>query len=292
VEWVKSQGGKPFLVPAIGSHGGATSDGQVVVLTGYGITEATMGAPVRSSIQVVELPTAEAGIPIYFDAQAFAADGTIVLNHVKPHTSFYGTYESGLMKMLAIGLGKHRQALAIHAYGIAGLRTLMPRVAKQILRHANILLGVAVVENAYDETMLLRALPASEIPAREPELLQIARANMSYLPVDDIDILVVDEIGKNISGLGMDPNIIGRLKIVGQPEPTSPCIKVIIVLYLSAATQGNAVGMGLADIMLRRAAEKINFAATYANVVTTGFLERAKLPVVAESDAESFRIAC
>ena len=291
VDWVRAQGGEPFIVPAMGSHGGATAAGQKAVLAEYGITEAGVGAPVRSSMEVVELPRGDCALPVYCDRLAAAADATIIINRVKPHTSFHGRHESGLMKMTAIGLGKHQQALAIHARGVTGLRDLMPRVAAQILAQGNILLGIALVENAYDETCHLAVLPAAEIAEREPALLEMARARMPRLPLDDIDLLIVEEMGKNISGLGMDPNIIGRLKIAGQPEPETPHIRLIYVRDLTEATQGNATGMGLADLMARRAAEKIDYRATYANVITTGWLERGKLPVVADTDRAALEIA-
>ncbi|MHB9026886.1 MAG: nickel pincer cofactor-dependent isomerase, group 22 [Armatimonadota bacterium] len=291
VGWVKARGTQPFLVPAMGSHGGATAEGQRAVLEGYGVTEEYAGAPIRSSMEVIELPRGDVEVPVYMDAFAAQADGVILINRVKPHTSFHGRYESGLLKMLAIGLGKHRQAQAIHRHGVAGLREIMPRVAKQILREGHILLGIGIVENAFDETLRIRAIPAQEIPACEPELLALARRHMPRLPIEEIDLLIVDEMGKDISGLGMDPNIIGRLKIAGSPEPESPRIRVIIARDLTDGSHGNATGMGLADIILRRAVDKIDFAATYANVLTTGFLERGKLPLVAETDAQALQMA-
>jgi hypothetical protein len=291
VRWVRSRGGAPFIVPAMGSHGGATAAGQAEVLAGYGISEARVGAPVRSCMDVVELPRDACPVPVTFDRLAHEADATIVLNRIKPHTSFRGRYESGLMKMLAIGLGKHPQALAIHARGIEGLREIMPAVARQVLAHANVVLGVAVVENACDETMLVKAIPAARIPGEEPALLDLARAHRPHLPLDAIDLLVVDEIGKNISGLGMDTQVIGRLKIRGQPEPATPDIRAILVRDLTPETHGNAAGMGLADILLRTAFSRIDFRATYANVMTTGFPERGKLPMVAETDAEALQWA-
>lgn len=291
VDWIKAAGGLPFIVPAMGSHGGATAEGQAAVLAGYGITAERVGAPVCSSMDVVELPRGECPVPVFFDRYAAAADGTVIINRVKPHTSFRGRYESGLMKMLAIGLGKHRQALAIHALGVPGLREVMPAVARQVLAHANVRLGVAVVENARDELMTLRAIPAERMADEEPALLELARAHLPRLPLERVDVLIVDEIGKNISGLGLDPNVIGRLKIRGQPEPERPDIRAIIIRDLTSGTHGNATGMGLADIMLRRAYEKIDFKATYANVATTGFLERGKVPVIADTDREALSLA-
>jgi len=287
VSWVKAQGGEPFLVPAMGSHGGATADGQCEVIEGYGVTEAAMGAPIRSSMEVVELPAGELPTPLFYDRHAFEADGTIVVNRIKPHTDYHGRYESGLMKMLVIGLGKHRQALAMHSLGVYGLREVVPQAARQVLRHGNVLLGVGVVENAYDETQLVRALPAQDLPDREPELLELARAAMPRLPVEALDVLIIDRFGKDISGVGLDTNIIGRLLIDGEPEPVSPRVKLIVVCDLTDATHGNACGLGLADLMVRRAYDKIDFAATYENLFTSGFLRRGKTPIVVDTDREA-----
>lgn len=291
VAWVRARGGEPFIVPAMGSHGGATAEGQRDVLAGYGITEAAVGAPIRPSLAVVELPQGKAEVPVYFAEEAFRADGTILINRVKPHTSFTGRYESGLMKMLAIGLGKAVQARAIHALGVRGLREVMPQVARQALRHGNVLLGVAVVENAHDELLLIRALPAAEIPEREPELLDLARRCRPALPVDALDLLIVDEIGKNISGLGMDTRVIGRLSIRGEVEPEQPRIRLIFARDLTAETRGNACGIGLADLVTRRLFERVDLRATYANVLTTGFLERGKIPLIAETEADALAMA-
>lgn len=291
VRWVGRQGGEPFIVPAMGSHGGATAAGQRKVLEGYGLTREYCGAPICSSMDVVLLPGEDAGVPVYMDQQAANADGTIVINRVKPHTSFHASYESGLMKMVSIGLGKHAQALAIHNLGVRGLQEVMPKVARAILRHGNIILGLAVVENAYDQMMLVRAIPAGRIADEEPRLLELARANMPHLPADDIDILIVDEIGKDISGVGMDTNVIGRLRIPGQPEPPSPRIKMIVVRDLSSGTHGNGLGIGLADVTTRRLFEKLDLQATYQNVITTTFLERGKIPIIAATDREAVEIA-
>ncbi len=291
VAWLKARGAEPFVVPAMGSHGGATAQGQQEVLAGYGITEAAVGAPIRSSLAVVELERGDLETAVYFDALAHQADATLLINRIKPHTSFHGPYESGLMKMIAIGLGKHAQALAIHRFGVDGLRELMPRVARQILRHGNIVLGLAIVENTRDETLCVRAIRAADIPEVEPALLDLARRNMPRLPTDELDLLIVDEIGKNISGLGMDPNVIGRLKIRGQPEPAGPAIGIIIARDLAADSHGNAIGMGLADIVTRRLFDKVNLQATYENVLTSTFLERGKIPLIAATDREAVEFA-
>jgi hypothetical protein len=283
---VKAQGGLPFIVPAMGSHGGATADGQRHLLESYSITEKTVGAAIVSSMEVAQL-----GPDTFMDKAAFDSDGTIVINRIKPHTSFHGEYESGLMKMIAIGLGKEAGATAVHRHGVEGLRDLMPRVAREIICMSNIRLGIGIVENAYDETMLVRAIPAGEISAIEPELLTLARANMPSLPVAKLDVLIVDEIGKDISGTGLDTNVIGRLRIAGQPEPTSPKIKMIVVRDLSTASGGSAYGIGLADVTTRQFVEKIDWKITNTNVQASGFLERGKLPHVEDTDEKAIEWA-
>lgn len=291
VDWTRAQGAEPFLVPAMGSHGGATAEGQKQVLEGYGLTPQGVGAPIRSSLEVVELPRGDLPIPVYFDQCASEADAVLVINRVKPHTSFHGRFESGLMKMIAIGLGKHAQATAIHQHGLAGLRELMPRIAMQILARTPIVLGIAVVENALDEPMLIEAIPAARIAEVEPGLLELARRNMPCLPTDRLDLLIVDRMGKDISGLGMDPNIIGRLKIRGQSEPDRPDIRLILARELSAGSHGNAIGVGLADIITRRLFEQIDLRATYENVLTSTFNERGKLPLIADDDRQAVEFA-
>jgi len=289
VRWVKSQGGQPFIVPAMGSHGGATAEGQQQVLASYGITEANVNAPIRSSMEVVELPQDNLETPVYFDKNAFEADGTIVVNRVKVHTDYHGPYESGMMKIAAIGLGKHKQAQALHRFGTHGLREIMPKVARQILAQANIILGVGIVENAYEQTLAIRAIPAASIPDEEPKLLELARTHMPSLPVHSLHMLIIDEVGKNISGVGLDTNIIGRMKIKGEPEPTSPDIRVIIIRHLTNESHGNALGMGLADIATKSFYSKIDFKVTYENIFASTFMERAKMPIITQDDAEAVR---
>jgi hypothetical protein len=282
VAWVKAQGGLPFLVPAMGSHGGATAEGQKRVLQSYGVTKANVGAPIVSSMEVIEI-----GPDAFVDKAGYESEGVILINRIKPHTSFHGRYESGLMKMAAIGLSKHVGAITIHRYGVQGLREQMPRVARFILERGNVLLGVGIVENAAGQTMLIRAIPAANIPDEEPPLLELARANMPSLPVANLDVLIVGEIGKDISGTGLDPNVIGRLRIAGEPEPASPRIKMIFVRDLSAASGGSAYGIGLADVTTRQLVEKTDWNVTNANVRASGFFERGKLPHVAETDEQA-----
>jgi hypothetical protein len=283
--WVRSQGGEPFLVPAMGSHGGATADGQREVLESYGLTHGATGMPIDSTMDVVELPRGTCLVPVFTSAAAARADATIVVNRIKPHTDFRSSWESGLVKMIAIGLGKQRQAELVHAHGTRGLRELMPQVARQVLAHGNVVLGIAVVENALDRTMVVEAVPAERILDREPELLVVAREHAPRLPVDRLDVLLIDRMGKDISGCGMDTSVIGRLLIAGDPEPVTPSITMIGCHALTEASHGNATGVGLADVITRELADAIDHDATSTNVVTSGFLLRGKLPVVAPDAA-------
>jgi len=293
VRFLKEAGARPFLVPAMGSHGGATAEGQAAVLAGYGITEEAVGAPVRSSMEVVELPARGGAlpVPVYMDRLAWESDGVVLINRVKPHTSFHGFPESGLMKMAVIGLGKHAQALAVHARGVPGLKTLILPAARRVLSSGRVVLGIAVVENAHDRICALRAVLPPDIERVEEELLALARSRMPALPVRDIDVLLVDEIGKDVSGVGMDPNVIGRLRVYGQPEPEFPSVRCIVACGLTDATHGNANGMGLADVVTRRLADRVDFQATYANTLTSTFLERGKLPLVAPTDRKAMETA-
>jgi len=225
------------------------------------------------------------------DRHAFESDGVILINRIKPHTDFHGDYESGLVKMITIGLGKHRQAMAVHEYGVNGLKNLMPQAARRIISTGKIIGGVAIVENAYDETMLVETIRAEEIMEKEPPLLKIAAGNMPRLPLDAIDILVVDYLGKNISGVGLDPNIIGRMYIRGETEPLHPKIASIMVSDITDESHGNALGIGFADVITRRLFDKINFQAMYENVYTATFLKRATVPIVAENDRRALEFA-
>jgi hypothetical protein len=215
----------------------------------------------------------------------------VLINRIKQHTDYHAIYESGMVKMSVIGLGKEKQASAIHEYGVYGLSVLIPMVAKEIFLSGKILGGIAIVENAFDETMLVKALVTNQFFTQEPALLEIATKNMPSLPADDIDLLIIDQLGKDISGVGIDPNIIGRTRITGQKEPDKPNIKAILVSDLTDATRGNAMGIGLSDVITRRLYEKIDFQATYTNIVTSSFLERGKIPIVADTDKEAFGIA-
>ena len=284
VDVVKYSGGIPFIVPAMGSHGGADAKGQSEVLKSYGVTEEYLNVPIKSSMDVVEIYSDDTSYKIYMDKLAFEADGVIVVNRIKVHTDYHGPTESGLLKMLVIGLGNHRQATEVHRYGVYGLKEMIPQFARQIIKHGNIVLGVGIVENAYDETMIIKAILPDYIEKEEIELLKISRKNMPSLPTDTLDVLIVDRIGKDISGTGLDTNIVGRIRIDTEKDPDIPRIKRIVITDLTQGSHGNAVGMGIADFMTERLKKKIDFKATYENVVTATFVERGKMPIVATSD--------
>jgi hypothetical protein len=285
VDAVREVGGEPFLVPAMGSHGGATDAGQAELLAeGFGIREQTMGAPILSSMEVVELGRTERGTPVYLDRNAAAADVIIVVNRVKAHTDFSGPYESGLMKMISIGLGKRVQAESIHAYGAWGLRTLIPEVARTKIARSPIRLGLALIEDGYDQTCQIVGLRAEEIPDREPELLLRAKEIMPGLPFEEVDLLIVDRIGKEISGAGMDTNVLGRKRIATEPEFERPRVERVIARDLSEETHGNAIGIGLADFIIQRIVDKIDWRVTNTNSMVSGFLQRSMVPVVCPTD--------
>lgn len=290
VTWVRSQGGLPFLVPAMGSHGNGEARAQAQILESLGISEVTVGAPVYSSMEVVELPGDGLENHVYMDRCAYEADGTIVINRIKIHGDFSGETESGLLKMCVIGLGKHAQALEIHQYDISRLREMIVRTARQVIRHGNLLLGVGVVENAYHEPMLIRALRPYQFEEEEARLLRRYKEIMPQLPVSELDVLIVDEIGKEISGAGMETKIVGRLRS-GAPEPEKPRIRYIVTTDLTAASHGNACGVGIADFITRRLFDKIDLAVTNENIITCRCVEQGRIPIIAEDDRQAVEYA-
>lgn len=282
---IRQLGGEPFIVPAMGSHGGATAEGQIEVLASYGVTEERMGCAIRSSMEVVQIGVTESGMPVHLDRHAASADAIVVINRVKKHTDFRGHVESGLMKMIAIGLGKKVQAELIHAYGSPGLKKYVPEVARVAIARAPIALGLAIVENGYEETADVVALEPEEIEAGEARLLKLVKRHAPGIPFDEVDVLVVDRIGKEISGSGLDTNVIGRIKIPGVPDPPRPRITAIVALDLTPASHGNAIGIGLCDVVSRKLVDKMDPGATYTNAITSGFYERGKIPITLPNDA-------
>jgi hypothetical protein len=290
VERVRETGAAVFIVPAMGSHGGATPEGQLEVLASYGITSVTMGCEIRSSMETVELGEVRSGVPVFVDRHAYdEADLIIPVNRVKPHTDFSGEIESGLSKMIAIGLGKQMGADTFHRQGFAVFHELIPEVAAFTLAHVPIPFGLALVENDHARLAHVEAVPAARILARERELLVEARAAMARIPLAEIDVLVLDRIGKDISGLGMDSNVVGRYYT--GPTGLPPLVQRIVVRDLTDETEGNAVGIGMADVVLRRAVERIDRHKTYMNCITAKTPEGARIPLTVETDRDALVVA-
>lgn len=281
---------KPFIVPSMGSHGGGTAEGQQLVLESYGITEAFCGCPIRSSMETVIIGQADEGFPIFFDKLAHAADHVVICNRTKPHTNFAGSVQSGLMKMMMIGLGKKDGASLYHrAIHDHGFPQIIRSVAPQVVHNANILCGLAIVENGLDQTAKIEAIRPHEFEARETELLRIARDWMPKLPFNEIDVLVVDQIGKNISGTGMDTNVIGRKR--SEQFAEGPHIKRIVVRGLTEETHGNAAGIGFADFCLSRVVDAIDRDVTILNCLTALDIGAGKIPVHYVTDRETIATA-
>jgi lactate racemase-like protein len=291
VRLLKEKGAEPFIVPAMGSHGGATAEGQVEVLESLGVTEKFCEAQILSSMEVVEIGRTEYGVPVYMDRHASKADGVVVVNRIKAHTDFRSEIESGLFKMSSIGLGKHEAALALHSYGVTGIRDYMVEAGDLIFDSGRVLFGLGLVENAYDEPARIEAIEPENIEVREKALLEEYMRMMPTLPVREMDVLFVDALGKNYSGTGMDTNVIGRFRILGIEEPKSPSAKYVIVSRLSEQSHGNALGVGLADFTTERFFEAIERKTTNANAMTSTFVERAKIPMVLKNDREALQAA-
>jgi hypothetical protein len=277
VRAIAAVGGQPFLVPAMGSHGGATAEGQREVLESLGVTEAFVGAPIVSSMDVVEVGRLPNGLPVYTDKHAYQADKIVVINRIKPHTAFRGPVESGLLKMITIGLGKQKGAEAAHAYSFKYMAEHVLEMAKMVIARAPIVFGVGTIENAYDRPAKIVAIPAEKLVDEEPKLLVEAKALMPKIAFTPLDVLVVDEIGKDISGDGMDPNITGRY---GTPYASGGVEAArTVVLRLTEKTHGNANGIGLADITTRDVFESIDWEKGYANALTSTVVGTVKLPM-------------
>ncbi|HEV2122314.1 MAG TPA: lactate racemase domain-containing protein [Chloroflexota bacterium] len=289
VRELKGLGAEPFIIPAMGSHGGATAEGQREVLAHLGITEELVGAPVVSDMTTVEVGRTDDDIPVRLDKHALGADGIVFIARIKPHTAFRGQYESGLAKMIAIGVGKQSGAAACHAAGFGDMARRVPALASIALTRAPFRFGLAVLENAHDKPYKILAVPADRILAEEPALLDEAKAAMPRVPFEQLDVLVIDEIGKNISGDGADPNITGRY-----PTPFAsggPVVAKQVVLDLTAETDGNANGIGTADFTTVRAAAKMSFGQTYPNGLTSTVVGPVGLPMILPSDRLALQAA-
>ncbi|MFD1848811.1 lactate racemase domain-containing protein [Oceanobacillus bengalensis] len=291
VLYLKDKNYKPFIVPSMGSHGGATAEGQVEVLHHLGITEISMGVPIRSSMEVLHLGTTPDDLPVYMDKNAYEADGIIVINRVKAHTAFHGKVESGLSKMVTIGLGKQKGASFVHTQGANNMEHNIMEVSKYAIAHSPICMGLAIIENGYDQTAVIKGVTVKDWHKQEEALLKQSKDFMPSLPLSDLDVLVVEEMGKNYSGTGMDPNIIGRMRIEGVEEPTDINIARILVLDLSEPSHGNAQGIGLADFTTENFINKIDRKPTYMNAITSTFLRRVMFPMHYATEEEALEAA-
>jgi len=288
---VKKLGGEPFIIGAMGSHGGGTVEGQLAVLQNYGITEEAMGVPVITSNDVVHLGETSRGIQVYFDRICLEqADLIIPINRVKLHTDFSDNIQSGMCKMLVIGLGHHRGCTAIHQSDMSWFGDTLKEAGRLIMSKAKVGFGIGIVENAYDKTYLIEAVPAERIIEREAELLEICKKNMPYIMLPEADVLVVEQIGKEISGDGFDPNVIGRSFLLKKFVLPVPRFQSMVLLDLSEATHGNASGIGNFDVITRKVFDQMDFESTYANDIALGCLDDCKIPVIAADEGEAIRI--
>jgi hypothetical protein len=289
---LKTVGAKPFIIPAMGSHGGGTADGQLDVLRHYGITEDSMGVPLRASMEVVQIGETPDGLPVWLDKYASEADHIGVINRVKPHTDFSGAIESGLFKMMTIGLGKYHGAQHYHRANVHyGYEHVIRTVGRTVLQQARIAFGLGVIENGYDQTAIIRAVRAPQFEETELELQALSKKLAARLPFDFVHLLIVEEMGKNISGTGMDTKVIGRIMNIIEPHPKHPRILRIYVRDLHDDSYGNAMGVGLADFVSRRLVDKINRAATYINGLTGLSPESARIPITFDTDREAVEAA-
>ena len=287
VSEVKKRGGVPFLFPAMGSHGGATAEGQKAMLEGMGITEEYVGAPIRATMETVQIGESATGRPVYLDKYANEADGIIVINRIKPHTGFRGKVESGLCKMCTLGMGKQRGADFCHAEGLGRMAENVPAIAAVTLAKKNILCAVGLIENAYHETAQLEVLHKNEVLDREPALLKRAWELMAKLLFDELDVLIMDEIGKNISGTGFDTNVVGRYNT---PYASGgPKITRVTALDISEASHGNGNGLGMLDMTTMRAYKKFDFDQTYPNSLTSTVPLTVKIPMVLKNDRQAIQ---
>jgi len=282
VEALKEAGAEPFVVPAMGSHGASTAEGQADVLRHLGVSEERVGCPIRATMETVEIGKTQAGLTVHMDRNAYEADSVIVVNRIKPHTAFRGTVESGPTKMLAIGLGKQRGAHSIHSQGWENIHRTIPDAARVAVETGKVVFGLATIENADEEPSRIVAIPAKKLEEAEAPLLEEAKRNLARLPFDELDVLIVDEIGKNVSGDGADPNVTGRYPTTaatGGPE-----VERMVYLDLTEETGGNANGLGMADVVTERLASKMERSATYMNALTSTTPAPVKTPMVMPTD--------
>jgi hypothetical protein len=286
---IKRVGGEPFLFPAMGSHGGATAQGQRDMLVGMGITEEYVGAPIRSTMETVEIGISDGGLPVHLDKYAHQADGIVVVNRIKPHVAFRGRCESGLMKMIVIGMGKQKGADICHELGVGKMVENILSMGRVMIAKANIICALGILENAYHETARLEVLAREDIPAREPALLEEAWCLYPKIYFDRLDVLIIDEIGKDISGTGFDTNVVGRYHT---PYASGgPSITRIAALDITDKSHGNGNGLGILDFTTRRAFDKFIFENTYPNSLTSTVPISVKIPMVLKNDCQAIQAA-
>lgn len=291
ISQIKKMRANPFIVSAMGSHGGGTQEGQKKVLEGYGITEENLGVKVITTVDVVKLGETQNGIPVYFDTQAYGADLIIPINRIKLHTDFVGPLQSGLCKMLVIGLGNHKGCSSIHEEKSECFAKIIEEAAKIILSKTKVGAGLAIMENAYDETTHIEAIPRETFVEREKELVKRAKENMPFIRIEKADVLVVEEIGKDISGAGYDPNILGRSCVLKTFVLHVPKIQRMVLLNITEASHGNAIGLGQFDVITKNIIEKIDYETTYANAIACKCLDDAKIPIMVDTEEEAIRVA-
>jgi hypothetical protein len=289
---VRERGYRPVVLPAMGSHGGATAAGQRETLAALGMDEESLDCEIDSRMDVRGLGESASGNPVFFSAAALAADGVVVVNRVKPHTNFTGPFESGLVKMTAVGLGKQPGAQAIHERAlVAGYVDTLRDTFEVIRGEANLLGGVALVENFDDRTAEIEGVPAADLPEAEKPLLERAREYMPTLPYADLDVLVIDEIGKDVSGAGMDTNVVGRYRVLNTDDPDSPDIKRIVVRGLTEATHGHGQGIGLADVTTTDVVGELDLDKMYTNAITSSSLSKISIPLALPDDEQALTAA-
>lgn len=288
VLWLKKQGAEPFIIPSMGSHAGATAEGQAEMLAAYGITEETMGVPVLSSMETVQVGCLEDGMPVYCDRYAYESDGIVIINKIKPHTSFKGDYESGLLKMMGIGLAKHKGAAQVHMKGYENFHWLIPKIGEVCLKTEPIVFGVGIVQNAYDDICHLEVMEKDQIKERDRALLQMAKGRMARFKFSQTDVLIIDEIGKNIGGAGFDPNVVARRD---RRYPGALISQNIFVRGLTRETHHNASGIGTIEVTTLKCVRDIDWAVTWTNMMTANFLPGCRIPCFARNDREALRWA-
>ena len=289
VSLLKEMGAKPFVFPAMGSHGGGSAEGQRAMIEGFGVTEEYIGCPIKATMEVVRIASLDDGRPVYIDKYASEADGIIIVGRVKAHTAFRGTYESGMLKMLAIGVAKHQGAEACHSQGFRKMAENVPAYGNAILNNASILFGLAIIENAHDDTNRIIALTKDEIPEAEPVLLDEAKAKMAKIFFEEIDIMIVDELGKNHSGDGMDPKITGSYSTAFATGP--PNVDQYVVLDLSEETHGNSLGVGMAHYTTKKVFDHADFDTAYPNALTARVVLGVRMPMVLNTEKLAIQAA-